>query len=78
MMGNNKEPQIVNVDGIEYDLADFTDQQKVMLEHCIDLDRKIGSCKFQLDQLNVGKDAFLTMLKSSLTQVPAEAGQKST
>ena len=77
-MGNNKEPQIVNVDGIEYDLADFTDQQKVMLEHCIDLDRKIGSCKFQLDQLNVGKDAFLTMLKSSLTQVPAEAGQKST
>lgn len=65
-MDNNKKPQIVTIDGTEYDANEFTDQQRMLLEHCFDLDRKIGSCKFQLDQLNVGKDAFLQMLKNSL------------
>jgi hypothetical protein len=65
-MGNNKDPQIVTIDGTEYDANTFTEQQKMLLEHCVDLERKIGSCRFQLDQLNVGKDAFLTLLKQSL------------
>lgn len=77
-MGNNKQPQLVNIDGTEYDLADLTDQQKAMFEHCIDLDRKIVSCRFQLDQLNVGKDAFLSMLKQSLANTPAEAQEAET
>jgi hypothetical protein len=66
MMGNNKETQIVNIDGKEYNLENFTQEQKIMLEHCVDLDRKIASCQFQFDQLRVGKDAFLSMLKKSL------------
>lgn len=65
-MGNTKEPQTVGIDGKEYNLDDFTQEQKVMLDHCIDLDRKIASCQFQFDQLRVGKDAFLKMLKQSL------------
>ena len=67
-MGNNKEPQTVSIDGKEYDLDTFTQEQKIMLDHCMDLDRKIASCQFQFDQLRVGKDAFLTMLKQSLEQ----------
>ena len=67
-MGNNKEPQIVTIDGKEYNLDDFTQEQKMMLDHCMDLDRKIASCQFQFDQLRVGKDAFLTLLKKSLEQ----------
>lgn len=65
-MGNNKEPQTVSIEGKEYNLDDFTQEQRVMLEHCMDLDRKIGSCQFQFDQLRVGKDAFLKMLQQSL------------
>jgi hypothetical protein len=65
-MGNNKEPQTVSIDGKEYNLDDFTQEQKMMLDHCMDLDRKIASCQFQFDQLRVGKDAFLTLLKKSL------------
>ena len=67
-MGNNTQPQIVTIDGKEHNLETFTQEQRAMLEHCMDLDRKIGSCKFQLDQLNVGKDAFLQILKTSLDQ----------
>ena len=73
-MGNNKEPQTVSIDGKEYQLDNFTQEQKIMLEHCMDLDRKLASCQFQFDQLRVGKDAFLAMLKKSLEASEEPAG----
>lgn len=69
-MGNNTKPQIV-IDGVEYDFDTFTDQQKVMTEHVADLERKVNSAKFNLDQLQVGRDSFLNMLKQSLTETAA-------
>jgi hypothetical protein len=37
----------------------------------MDLDRKINSTQFNLAQLQVGRDAFMGMLKESLAQ-PSE------
>ena len=68
----NKQPQIVTIDGTEFDANDFNEQEVTYLNHCIDLDRKIGSTQFQLQQLMVGKDAFLGMLKAELAK-PKEA-----
>ena len=65
-MGNNKTPQTVTIDGVEHELDNFSQDQKMLLEHCLDLDRKLASCSFQMDQLRVGKEAFLSMLKKSL------------
>lgn len=62
----NKKPQIVTIDGVEHDANDFSEQQLTYLNHCIDLDRKIKSTEFQIQQLQVGKDAFMRMLKSAL------------
>ena len=64
----NKKPQIVTIDGTEYDANDFNEQEITYLNHCIDLDRKIGSTQFQLQQLVAGKDAFLGMLKAELAK----------
>ena len=72
----NKKPQIVTIDGVEYDATEFTEQQAVLFHHAADLDRKIASTQFQLQQLNVGKDAFLSMLKQALAEQPAEAEVK--
>ena len=44
----------------------LNDQQKVMIKHIADLDRKIGSTQFNLDQLQVGKQAFIEMLTKTL------------
>ncbi len=66
-MAKDKEPQIVKIDDVEYDANNFNEQQVVLFNHCLDLDRKIGSTNFQLQQLNVGKDAFIKMLKDALT-----------
>ena len=43
-----------------------------MLNHINDLDRKLGSAQFNLDQLNVGREAFVNMLAGSLEAEPAE------
>ena len=64
----NKKPQIVTIDGTEFDANDFNEQEVTYLNHCLDLDRKIGSTQFQLQQLMVGKDAFLNMLKAELAK----------
>lgn len=71
-MGNNTKPQLI-IDGVEYDIDSLNDQQKAILDHVADLERKVASAKFNLDQLQVGRDAFLNMLKQSLAEQPAEA-----
>jgi hypothetical protein len=68
-MGKDTNPQIVTIDGVDYPLDTFTEQQKLMLNHVADLDRKLNSAKFSVDQLQVGRDAFFTMLKQSLDKV---------
>jgi hypothetical protein len=64
-MENIKKNQ-VTIDDVEYAFEDMTPEQQAMVNHLIDLDRKIGSSQFNLDQLNVGKQAFLSMLRESL------------
>jgi hypothetical protein len=64
-MGQDKKTPIT-IDDVEYVYEDLTPEQQALVNHCMDLDRKINSTKFNLDQLSIGKDAFLSMLKSSL------------
>lgn len=63
-MENKKTP--ITIDNVEYQYEDLTPEQQAIFNHCIDLDRKINSAQFNIDQLRVGKDAFVKMLKSSL------------
>ena len=67
-MENIKKNQ-VTIDDVEYAFEDMTAEQQAMVNHLVDLDRKIGSSQFNLDQLNVGKQAFLSMLRESLSKV---------
>ena len=71
-----KQTKTVTINGTDYTEDQLTDQQKVMINHVADLDRKMGSAQFNLDQLQVGKQAFMDMLTKSLedatTDVAAE------
>jgi hypothetical protein len=42
------------------------EQQVMMVNHVADLDRKLSSAQFNVDQLEVGKSAFVKMLTDSL------------
>ncbi len=61
-----EQPQIITIDGKEYKVSDLTEEQVALVNHVADLDRKIGSSQFNLDQLNVGRKAFMNLLTQSL------------
>ena len=67
---NEKTPMTIN--NKEYFFEDLTDEQKVLFNHVADLDRKLSSARFNLDQLSVGRDTFANMLAQSV-EAPVEA-----
>ena len=62
-----KQTQTITINDKDYSVEDLTDNQKALIAHIQDWDRKIRSAKFNLEQLNVGREAFANMLNASLT-----------
>jgi len=62
------ENKTITVNDVEYNLDDFTAEQSAMLNHIQDLDRKLSNAQFNLDQLMVGREAFVQRLAASLEQ----------
>jgi len=67
-----KKPNVITINDVDYTEDQLTDEQKMLINHVADLDRKIGSTRFNLDQLQVGRDAFVNMLTASLAQGETE------
>ena len=70
-MAEQKKTPVV-IDDVEYFYEDMTAEQQTLVNHLTDLDRKINNTRFNLDQLNVGKQAFVGLLKNSLNTVAEE------
>ena len=68
MAKKEKEQSTITIDNKEYNIDSFTDEQKAMVNHVIDLDRKLKSSEFNLIQLRFGRQAFLDALKASLKE----------
>jgi len=64
-LANTKKTPIV-IDDVEYQLEDMSQDQQMLVNHIMDLERKISASRFNLDQMTVGKDGFIQMLKQSL------------
>jgi len=71
-MSKKQKEQTITINDKEHKVADLTQEQIGMVNHVQDLDRKIGSSKFNLDQLNIGRGAFINMLTESLKAEEAE------
>jgi len=67
-----KKTNTITINDVEYTEDQLTDQQKAMINHVADLDRKINSAQFNLDQLTVGKTAFVNMLTMSINAPEVE------
>ena len=62
------EKKTITVNDVEHNIDDLTEQQVAMVNHIADLDKKLGSLRFNIDQLNVGREAFVNMLTASLAE----------
>ena len=68
-MVKTKNPPLT-IDGVEYVYEDMTQQQQLLLNHVGDLDRKLDAARFNVDQLQVGRNAFFGLLKEALVEPP--------
>jgi hypothetical protein len=66
-MGKNEKTPII-IDNVEYQYEDMSEEQQLYVNHIADLDRKLTSARFNVDQLEVGKSAFVNMLTESLKE----------
>ena len=72
-MAKKEKKPVLNLDDKEYIIEDMTDEQKMMVNHINDIQNKQNSNQFISDQLSVGKEAFINMLRQSLNDEVVEA-----
>ena len=65
--------QKASIDGKDYLISDLSEEQIVLVNQTADLDRKISSSQFNLQQLQVGRNAMMGLLTDSLAAAPEEA-----
>ena len=67
---------VLNLDGKEHVIEDMTDEEKQMINHINDMQNKINTNQFIHEQLEIGKEAFVSMLRVALVEEPEEVEAK--
>ena len=67
-----EQSNVVTINGTDYTADQLSDNQRYMIEQIKDLQQKANNAKFQLDQLNVAKDAFTNALIASVENPETE------
>jgi predicted Co/Zn/Cd cation transporter (cation efflux family) len=71
-MGKDKKTPIT-INGKEHIIEDMTAEQQTMVNHIADLERKLNTAQFNMDQLRVGRDAFVNILTAQMAEEEKEA-----
>ena len=71
-MSKKEKEQTVTINDVEHKVSDFSPEQITLVNHVSDLDRKIQSSNFNLEQLQFGREAFMSSLTASLEVQPGE------
>ena len=72
MAKKEKDQPMLNFDGKEYVIEEMSDESKQILNHINDMQNKLNTNAFVKQQLDVGKEAFVNMLRESLKEPEAE------
>ena len=62
------EKKTITVNDQTHNLEDLNERQVAMVNHLQDLERKISNARFNVDQLSVGKEAFIRLLEESFSE----------
>ena len=78
MAKKTKKPQeqIITLFDKDYKESELSEEQKVMINHVADLERKIQSSEFNLQQLRFGKQAFVDALQASVDKQSEKSDQE--
>jgi len=67
-----KEQPMLNFDGKEYVIEEMSDESKQILNHINDMQNKLNTNAFVKEQLDVGKESFINLLRESLKEPEAK------
>ena len=67
-----KEKPKLNFDDKEYIIEDMSNESKQILNHINDIQNKMNTNAFVKEQLEVGKESFINMLRESLKEPEKE------
>ena len=73
MAKTKKEEPMVNINGTEHKISDLTEEQLVLVNHVADLENKMRSAKFNVEQLEGGHAHFMEQLNNSFITNGAES-----
>lgn len=65
MAKKQKEEPMVNINGTEHKMSDLTEEQLVLVNHVADLENKMRSARFNVEQLEGGHAHFMDKLSDS-------------
>ena len=68
-MAKNKkkaEEQVIMINNVEHKVSDLSQEQIMYVNHVSDLDRKLDSAKFNITQMQGGRNYFMNLLEASL------------
>tara|TARA_R100001480_G_scaffold106354_1_gene108591 strand:- start:947 stop:1204 length:258 start_codon:yes stop_codon:yes gene_type:complete len=71
-MAEKEKEKLINIFDKEYKESDLSDEQKAMVNHIDDLNRKIAGSEFNLVQLRFGRQAFVDALRVDLEKKDKE------
>ena len=72
MAEEKKEKPMLNFDDKEYIIEDMSNESKQILNHINDIQKKMNTNTFVKEQLEVGKESFINMLRESLKEPEKE------
>ena len=72
MAKKEKDKPMLNFEDNEYVIEEMSDESKQILSHINDMQNKLNTNAFMKQQLEVGKEAFISMLRESLKEPEAE------
>ena len=64
----NTKDQTITLNDKKYNISDMNKDQKNYLAHVSDLNRKVETTKFNLQQLEMGLNHFVSLLSNSLNK----------
>jgi len=67
MAKKQKEEPMVNINGTEHKISDLTKDQVTLVNHVADLENKMRSAKFNVEQLEGGHAHFMNKLNDSFS-----------
>jgi hypothetical protein len=65
-MSDEKKDFVIDFDGKDYIYNSLSETQKTYINHILDLEQKIQTTQFNLQQLQISKQAFVSLFKEAV------------